>query len=283
MTTKAKKTLSKAFVDESKPPIKIAVIPLHGEITRVPENSEPYISWDTHRKAIAEAFAWKQSKAVILDIDCPGGSPSETYLIAEEIRRQSEFSKKPVYAFVRGVAASGGYWIACSAKEIYALPVSDIGSIGVVIATFGYHKKNKKAGVERRVFTAGKDKVMLDPHQPLKKKYVKAIQEGLDEFHEEFINRVKQLRGDRIKGPDSEVMSGRHWSGRKALELGLVDGLGDMMGKAPELLGRKVSFKIFEPDIEISSNPLKDLLESLKESGGNVRGGYDKSARPKFM
>lgn len=267
MTATSKKKLKPEFQKRAKTPAKIAVVPLHGDILREPEESgESYVSWDTHKKILAEAFAWKPGKAVVLDIDCPGGPPAETYLLVQEIRRQAAFHQKPVYAFVRSIAASGGYWLASAADEIYALPISNIGSIGVISAGFGYHKKIKKAGVERRVFTAGKDKSSLDPFSPLKKKDVKETHERLGDIHAIFIAEVKKLRGDRFAAPDDKIMTGKTWLAQKALKLGLIDGIGDMMGTMPEIMKRPVLFNVFEPDIEDNSMSLMDILKNMKDS-----------------
>lgn len=231
-------------------PVEVAVIALHGGITREPDEPGAYISWDTHRDAIAAAFACESAQAVVLDIDCPGGSPAETYLLAHEIKRQAALHNKPIYAFVRSIAASGGYWLASTADEIYALPVSEIGSIGVVNEGFGYHRQMKKNGVERRVFTAGKNKVTLDPYQRLKPQHVKAVQSELKDLHKEFIKAVKDYRGDRLDTSDKKIMTGAVWMGRKALKRGLIDGLGDMADILPKLMESPVIFTRFEAVLE---------------------------------
>lgn len=245
MTAKSAKSEFKRCVST---PVKVAVVPLHGSVTHAQDAQSPFfISYDTHREAIEKAFAWKQGKAVVLDIDCRGGSPSETYMLVREIRRQAEFHQKPVYAFVRRVATSCGYWLACAADDIYALPVSDVGSIGVVMAMFDYTEKNKKAGVKRRLFYSGEGKIELDEHMPLRKSDIEAIQQKLSKAHRHFIDDVRTLRKGRIQGSDKKVMNGRSWLADDALERGLIDGIGDMMDVMPTLMGRPVRLLVFSP------------------------------------
>lgn len=237
------------FGRQAKPPVKVAVVPFHGSVANAQDAESPFfISYDTHREAIEKAFAWKQGKAVVLDIDCRGGSPSETYMLVREIRRHAEFHQKPVYAFVRRVATSCGYWLACAADDIYALPVSDVGSIGVVMAMFDYTEKNKKAGVKRRLFYSGEGKIELDEHMPLRKSDIEAIQKKLAKAHQHFIDDVRSLRKGRIQGSDKKVMNGRSWLAEDAMERGLIDGVGDMMDVMPELMKRPVRLLVFPPE-----------------------------------
>lgn len=253
--TKARqqKPLTPEFSDVNPAPAEpagVAIIPFHGPITREPNEPGAYISWDTHRDAIVAAFACEDIKAVVLDIDCPGGSPAETSLLTREIDRQAALHKKPVYAFVRGIAASGGYWLASTADKIYALPVSRIGSIGVVAEGFGYHKQLKKKGLERRVFTAGKNKLKLDPYQKLNPAHVKAAQAELKDIHKIFIRAIREHRGDRLNTSDKKIMSGATWLGRKALKRGLIDGIGDIMSVMSALMKSPVSFSMFKPVLD---------------------------------
>lgn len=189
---------------------------------------KPGLSLANVAQALERAFAMKRAKAVALAINSPGGSPVQSHLIHQRIRQLAEEHKVPVIAFIEDVAASGGYMIACAADEIICDPSSIVGSIGVVGATFGFEKAIKKIGIERRIYTAGKRKVMLDPflpENPEDVKRLKAIQQGI---HESFIALVKSRRGKKLNGPESALFSGEYWTGGRAREHGFVDGLGDL-------------------------------------------------------
>ena len=273
MTTKNKKSLAPEFSAHVKRPVKrpvkIAVVQFHGKIQHEQDaQSSWFVSYDSHRAAITAAFAWPQGKAVVLDIDSPGGSPAEAYMLVREIRRQAEIHQKPVYAFVRRAAQSSGYWLACAADQIYALPISDIGSIGVRMSAFGYHKKNQRAGVERRVFTAGAHKAELDDHLPLKKSDVENLQKKLNQAHLHFIEDVRQLRGGRITASDKKVMNGSSWLAAEALKFGLIDGIGDMMDVLPGLMNQPVRVCVFKSERrEISPSPANtDMPESGQQA-----------------
>lgn len=216
---------------------RVAVIEMHGAIVP-PEIAKdgPVVSIDTHLEAIVTAFAIEGAKAVVLDIDSPGGIPAEAYLLSAEIRRQKAETGIPVYAFIRGTGASAAYWLACAADNIYALPVSNVGSIGVVVDLFGRHKQLKREGIERRLLTAGKRKAMMDEFSPLKKSHLKREQKKMDKLHRIFFEAVRESRGDRLQASDKKLMSGEAWLGHKALKLGLIDGLGDMRGVVPGLI-----------------------------------------------
>lgn len=193
--------------------------------------------------AIQRAFAMKGAQAVAIQINSPGGSPVQSFLIYKRIRALAEEKNLPVYVFAEDVAASGGYLIALAGDEIYADASSIIGSIGVVSASFGFVDLIRKIGVERRVHTAGESKVMLDPFRPEKAEDVTRLKDLQGDVHESFIALVKERRGKRLKRPDGELFDGAFWSGRKALELGLIDGLGDLRSRMREMLGDKVVLK----------------------------------------
>lgn len=181
-------------------------------------------------RAIDAAFAVRRAPAVALAINSPGGSPSQSTLIADRIRRLADAKNRPVIAFVEDVGASGGYWLACAADEIYATPSSIVGSIGVISAGFGFHQAIARLGIERRVHTAGRDKAMLDPFSPQRPEDITRLRAIQDEIHDAFKTFIATRRGTRIKLPEEDLFSGQVWTGHKALEAGLIDGIGDMHG-----------------------------------------------------
>ena len=180
--------------------------------------------------AIERAFHSPRTKAVALAVNSPGGSAVQSALIAGRIRQLAEEKNKPVYAFVEDVAASGGYWLACAADEIYADPSSIVGSIGVVSAGFGFDDFIQRYGVERRVHTSGRRKMILDPFQPERPDDVQKLKSIQHDIHQVFKAQVRARRGNRLKGSEDELFEGEFWTGDKALELGLVDGLLHQLG-----------------------------------------------------
>ena len=184
--------------------------------------------------------------AVALSINSPGGSPAQSDLIARRIRALAEEKKKKVYAFVEDVAASGGYWLATAADEIYAVESSFIGSIGVISGGFGFPELIAKLGVERRLYTAGEHKVRLDPfsaENPDDRAWLEKLQKDVHGF---FKDRVKTSRGKRLKATQKKAFSGDVWLGPEALEMGLIDGIGDMRGICREKFGKDVVLKLIE-------------------------------------
>lgn len=193
--------------------------------------------------AIERAFKLRRLKAVALAVNSPGGSPAQSALIAGRIRALADENEVPVYAFAEDVAASGGYWLALAGDEIYADESSIIGSIGVVSGGFGFTGLIERLGIERRLHTAGDRKAMLDPFKPEKAADVKHLKSLQKEIHESFEAMVRARRGDRLKGKESELFSGAFWTGAKALELGLIDGIGDVRGVMREKFGPRVKLK----------------------------------------
>ena len=191
--------------------------------------------------ALRNAFKSKGTRGVILRINSPGGSPVQAGYINDEIRRlRGEHPNIPVYAVVTDICASGGYYIAVAADNIYADKASIVGSIGVVMsgaATFGFTEAMKKLGIERRQLAAGDNKAMLDPFSPLREDEVAHTRALLGNIHQQFINVVKQGRGDRLKGDDQLLFNGLFWTGEQAVELGLIDGLSSSSAVARDLIG----------------------------------------------
>ena len=211
---------------------------------------------------LTKAFASKRTKAVALAINCPGGSPVQSSLIARRIRQLADKHSTEVLAFVEDVAASGGYWLACIADEIYADPSSIVGSIGVVSAGFGFEGAIEKLGITRRAHTAGENKMRLDPFQPEKAEDVAWLKNLQLKIHEEFKAHVMTWRASKLKRED--LMTGEIWLAREALELGLIDGLGTL----PEVLKEK-----FGPKVKL--RPLKQrksLLSRLPFMGTSIEG-----------
>lgn len=203
----------------------------------------PGLSLSTVAGALERAFRIKRAAAVAIIINSPGGSPVQSRLIQARIRHLAEKHGKPVFVFIEDVGASGGYLIALAGDEIIADQSSIVGSIGVVSAGFGFDRLIDKIGVERRVYTAGDKKVMLDPFQPEKPEDIKRLKALQKDVQDMFVELVKERRGAALTGSDKTLFSGEFWSGRKALELGLVDRLGDITSVMRERYGDKVRLK----------------------------------------
>ena len=198
-----------------------------------------------YNKLIEQAFHKKRTKAVVLVINSPGGSPVQSEFLADRIISLSKEKNIPVITFVEDVAASGGYWLACAADEIFASNASIIGSIGVISSGFGFNKALDKIGIERRIYTAGKNKSLLDPFSPENKEDVKRLKQLQTKLHDHFISFIKLRRGNKINLENKEIFSGMFWSGKEALELGLVDGIGQMNALLKERFGDNVKIKEF--------------------------------------
>jgi len=192
---------------------------------------------------LERAFKPKKLKAVALAINSPGGSPVQSALIAKRIRALAAEKDVPVFAFAEDVAASGGYWLACAGDEIFAESSSIVGSIGVVSGGFGFPELLKRYGIERRLHTSGDKKAMLDPFSPEKAGDIKHLKALQAEIHDDFIGMVKERRGTRLIGVDKEVFSGAFWTGTKAKELGLIDGLGDLRSVMRDRFGDDVRLR----------------------------------------
>jgi serine protease SohB len=202
------------------------------------------LSLDSLNPSLERAFKLRGAKAVALAINSPGGSPVQSALIAGRIRALAGEKKLPVIAFVEDVGASGGYWLALAADEIFADPSSIVGSIGVINAGFGFVEALERLGIERRVYTAGAKKALLDPFRPADPDDVERLHGILQELHQGFKATVRERRGERLKGDDSELFEGQIWTGNGALEAGLIDGLGALHGVLKERYGDKVRLPV---------------------------------------
>ncbi|KIN62134.1 Peptidase, family S49 [Sulfitobacter noctilucicola] len=188
------------------------------------------------------AFSKGKPSAVALVINSPGGSPVQSSLIGARIRRLAEEKNVPVYAFVEDVAASGGYWLAAAADEIYADPSSVVGSIGVISASFGLDEFIRNYGIERRVYTAGQSKSMLDPFRPENPEDVARLKALLEDIHVNFKEHITTRRAGKLP-QDKDLFTGEIWLGARAAELGLIDGIGHLQPKMKDLFGDKVRFR----------------------------------------
>jgi signal peptide peptidase SppA len=196
---------------------------------------------------LERAFSVPGARAVALVINSPGGSAAQSHLIFKRVRALAEEKKLPVIAFVEDAAASGGYMIACAADEIYADPASIVGSIGVVSASFGFHELIERIGIERRVHTAGKSKAMLDPFRPENPEDVVRLKGLQRQIHDVFVGLVRDRRGEKLNDSYDDLFSGAFWVGAEALDLGLIDGLGDIRTILRQRFGEKVRFRMIEP------------------------------------
>src|ERR1700723_3163860 len=227
----------------------IAIVPvvrLSGTIGAVTP-LRPGMSLSGVARILERAFATKNAKAVALVINSPGGSPVQSRQIYLRIRQLAAEKKLPVLVFVEDVAASGGYMIACAGDEIFCDPSSILGSIGVVGGSFGFQDLIKRIGVERRLYTAGAHKAMLDPFLPENPDDVARVKALQREIHDIFIALVKQSRGARLKRADDELFTGEYWAGETSVSLGLADAIGDMRSILRARYGDKVKTPVIAP------------------------------------
>src|SRR5471032_1738742 len=198
-------------------------------------------------KTLERAFATKNARAVALVINSPGGSPVQSRQIYLRIRQLAAEKKLPVLVFVEDVAASGGYMIACAGDEIFCDPSSILGSVGVVGGSFGFQELIKKIGVERRLYTAGAHKAMLDPFLPENPDDVARVKALQREIHALFISLVKESRGSRLKGAEDVLFTGEYWAGETSVSLGLADAIGDLRSTLRARYGDKVLTPVIAP------------------------------------
>ncbi len=222
----------------------VSVLRFSGVISPTPQPFRGSLNLAGLAGAIEQAFTLRGVKAVALAINSPGGSPVQSALIAGRVRALAREKNLPVFSFVEDVAASGGYWLACAADEIFADSNSIIGSIGVVSAGFGFPEALKKLGIERRVYAEGQNKAILDPFKPEEAGEVERLKLLQKDVHQSFKDHVRDRRGKRLKGDDETLFNGDIWTGGRALDLGLVDGIGDMRAVLRERFGDKVRLRV---------------------------------------
>ncbi len=266
-----------------KPKSRVSIIRLSGVIADSDTKRRGTLSFHRLAESISDAFDEFDLKAVCLVINSPGGSPAQSALIGDHIRNLAIEKNVPVYAFVEDIAASGGYWLACAADEIYTNETSIVGSIGVISASFGLQDLIARYGVERRVYTSGKDKGFLDPFMEEKPADVKRLKALQKELHISFIDWVKLRRRDKIKAKDSEVFEGQFWSGKTALDMGMIDGFGEARHFCKEKFGDQIKFKEFSPDRGLLSSLIsatvkptfaQDALETIESKSIWTRYGF---------
>jgi signal peptide peptidase SppA len=260
------------------PPPVVAVVPLSGVIGRLGGLMTRGLTLRGLASTLKRAFELDDAKAVAIIVDSPGGSPVQSALITGRIRALAVEKKLPVYAFAEDVAASGGYWLLTAGDELYANESSIVGSIGVVAGSFGFPEALQRLGVERRLYTAGTHKAALDPFSPEKPEEVEHLRAILEDTHETFRRHVRDRRAGKLKADEEVLFSGRFWTGRMALELGLIDGLGDVRTVMRARFGEKVRLRLIGdgrrwwrrrlglPGAEVRVHELPDrLLGALEE------------------
>ena len=252
----------------------VSVITLSGVIAA--SNRGGTLSDAALAPAIERAFAKGKPTAVALILNSPGGSPAQSSLIAARIRRLAEEKQLPVHAFVEDVAASGGYWLACAADDIWIDASSIVGSIGVISAGFGLHEAIARIGIERRVHTSGKDKSMLDPFRPERPEDVERLKSIQSQIHDSFIAHVTARRGPRL-AQDADLFTGEFWVGQRAVELGLADGIGHIVPVLKDRYGQKTRFQRFGPRRGLfqrfSASLSAELTGTLQDSALRARYG----------
>jgi serine protease SohB len=225
----------------------VPVVRLSGTIGAVTP-LRPGLTLTALARTLERAFSVPGARAVALAINSPGGSPAQSHLIFRRIRALAQEKSLPVYAFVEDVGASGGYMLACAGDEIVCDAHSIVGSIGVVGGSFGFVDLMHKLGIERRLYTSGDRKAMLDPFQPEKPEDVARIKSLQNEIHAQFIALVKQRRAGKLNGGDETLFSGEFWVAERAIELGLADRIGDLRSEMRRRYGEKVRLPLIEAE-----------------------------------
>jgi signal peptide peptidase SppA len=235
----------------------------------------PGLSIATLAEPLQKAFEMSKTPAVALIINSPGGSAVQSSLILKRIRALADEFEKKVHVFLEDVAASGGYYLAIGGDEIYAEPSSIVGSIGVISSGFGFVEAIDKLGIQRRVYTAGRSKAILDPFLPEKPEDIERLSALQRDAHDVFIGAVKERRAGKLKGHDAELFSGAFWSGKQALEFGLIDGISDIRSRMRELYGEDVKLKVVPVErsgllSRLRRTPSLDGLASLTGSNATL-------------
>jgi len=255
MSSCMKKIISKISGKIKKP--QIAVLSLCGVIGK-DSKFESALNYKNCAPLIKKAFEDKNTKAVAVLVNSPGGSPVQSEMIYSLIREESQKKEIPVFSFAQDVAASGGYMLLLCGDEIYAHPSSIIGSIGVIFSSFGFVDLIKKIGVDRRVYTEGKNKAILDPFLPEEGTNIEILKGAQKEIFDNFTQLVRLRREGKLKESEDKIFTGAFWAGKKSAELGLVDGVADFRKKMQEKFGENIEF------VEIASK--KSFLKGLFSS-----------------
>ncbi len=262
--------LSKLVPARFRPDVPVVPVVRLSGVIGVTSPLRPGLMLSSTARSLERAFSVRNARAVALIVNSPGGSPAQSHLIYRRIRQLAGEKKLPVFAFVEDVGASGGYMLACAADEIICDQFSIVGSIGVVGGSFGFPKLMDKLGVERRLYTAGDRKVMLDPFLPEKPEDVKRIKAIQKDIHENFIALVKERRGNRLKGAEKTLFSGEFWTAQTAIEFGLADSIGDLRSTLRERYGEKVRTPLIAAERGLFGRRIPGLgsLEALAPKGG---------------
>ena len=229
------------------------------------------IDFSGQQEIIKKAFSFKKAKNIAISINSPGGSPVQSHLIHDYIRQLAKKNKKKVIVFAEDVAASGGYLIACAGDEIYANSSSIVGSIGVISASFGFQDAIKKIGIQRRVYTAGKNKSTLDPFKEEKVEDIERIKKLQLELHSDFIEVVKKSRGSKLKDPEkNNTFTGEFWSGSTSMKLGLIDGIGNAEQILREKFGEDIVIKNLEKQKSFIAKKLSSSIDNQIDNVASV-------------
>ncbi len=229
------------------------------------------IDFSGQQEIIKKAFSFKKAKNIAISINSPGGSPVQSHLIHDYIRQLAKKNEKKVIVFAEDVAASGGYLIACAGDEIYANSSSIVGSIGVISASFGFQEAIKKIGIQRRVYTAGKNKSTLDPFKEEKVEDIERIKKLQLELHSDFIEVVKKSRGSKLKDPEkNNTFTGEFWSGSTSMKLGLIDGIGNAEQILREKFGEDIVIKNLEKQKSFIAKKLSSSIDNQIDNIASV-------------
>ena len=229
------------------------------------------IDFSGQQEIIKKAFSFKKAKNIAISINSPGGSPVQSHLIHDYIRQIAKKNEKKVIVFSEDVAASGGYLIACAGDEIYANSSSIVGSIGVISASFGFQDAIKKIGIQRRVYTAGKNKSTLDPFKEEKVEDIERIKKLQLELHSDFIEVVKKSRGSKLKDPEkNNTFTGEFWSGSTSMKLGLIDGIGNAEQILREKFGEDIVIKNLEKQKSFIAKKLSSSIDNQIDNLASV-------------
>ena len=229
------------------------------------------IDFSGQQEIIKKAFSFKKAKNIAISINSPGGSPVQSHLIHDYIRQIAKKNEKKVIVFAEDVAASGGYLIACAGDEIYANSSSIVGSIGVISASFGFQEAIKKIGIQRRVYTAGKNKSTLDPFKEEKVEDIDRIKKLQLELHSDFIDVVKKSRGSKLKDPEkNNTFTGEFWSGSTSMKLGLIDGIGNAEQILREKFGDDIVIKNLEKQKGFIAKKLSSSIDNQIDNIASV-------------
>jgi signal peptide peptidase SppA len=255
----------------------VPVVRLSGAIGAV-SPLRPGLSLAGVARTLDRAFGTKGAKAVALVVNSPGGSPVQSHQIHTRIRQLSQEKKLPVLVFVEDVAASGGYMIACAGDEIFCDPSSIVGSIGVVGGSFGFEGLIAKLGIERRLYTSGANKAMLDPFLPEKPDDVARLKAIQNDIHAMFIALVKRSRGERLRSDEGDLFSGAYWTGETAIALGLADAIGDLRSTLRARFGEKVRMPLVAPAAGLLSGLMGRRAAGMEAALAGLNGGLAEDA-----